>query len=325
MSFTSLIDKFPAIKILVIGDIMLDHYIIGDVHRISPEAPVPVVVAQKDTYTLGGAANVALNLSNLDIETLILGYCANDDAGLKIYNAFGENGIKPVLQLTEPGPQTIVKTRVIIRGQQLCRIDREGARELYDLEKTTAFENDFLQAVEQVDAVILSDYAKGVVTQSLVNKLVATKKFLSGALFVAADPKPVRKLNLSGLSLLTPNKSEACELAELNGSEKETTPLEDVCRLIYEKYQPRLLIITLGAEGMAVSVAGKLIRILPTVARQVFDVSGAGDTVVSILTASLAAGADPVEAATLANIAAGAVVSKHGTAAITLKELRSLV
>jgi rfaE bifunctional protein kinase chain/domain len=326
MNLTQLLEGLVSVKVLIIGDVMLDHYVWGDVQRISPEAPVPVVHVNRDTYTAGGAANVALNLANLGVKTSIIGHCANDDAGRRLKKIFSDNKIVSILPATESSVPTIIKTRVIIRGQQLCRIDREASRELYNVEERTGF-NDLLEAeIASADAVIISDYAKGVVTQSLINKILDNTRHKDGSLLTAIDPKPSRRLNFSGIGLLTPNRNEALELAEQPaGHPDDVYPLDEICNSIHDKYHPRLLVVTLGAEGMAICSEGAVLKKLPTEARQVFDVSGAGDTVIAILTASLAAGASPFDAATLANIAAGCVVSHMGTAPITFDELKSAI
>jgi D-beta-D-heptose 7-phosphate kinase/D-beta-D-heptose 1-phosphate adenosyltransferase len=326
MVLTDLLLRLKNVKVLVIGDVMLDHYIWGDVLRISPEAPVPVVNANKDTYTAGGAANVALNLANLGIKTSVLGYCTNDEAGARLFEIFNANGIAPVLTNVANKAPTIIKTRVIIRGQQLCRIDREASRELYNIEATPDFDSMLAEVLDKVDAVIISDYAKGVITQSLVKKIIQHPKVTGDGLLIAVDPKPSRKLDYSGVGLITPNRSEGLEMAEINLNHYDDPyPLEEVCININQKYHPKMLVITLGAEGMAICSDGKIRQHLPTVAKQVFDVSGAGDTVIAILTASLAAGANVVEAATLANIAAGCVVSHMGTAPVTREELMAAI
>lgn len=326
MDFNYLTSSFRKLKVLVVGDIMLDHYIWGDVTRISPEAPVPVVHVNKDSYTAGGAANVALNLANLGIQTSVLGHCAQDEAGNKLAEIFRVNNIQQLLEVREGNVPTIIKTRVLVRGQQLCRIDRESSREKYNVEQYEGFEALFSKALEEVNAVIISDYAKGVVTQSLIDKLVEHPRHRNGSLLIAVDPKPSRRLNYHEVGLLTPNRNEALELAEIAAPQPdEDYPLEEICTAIENKFHPRLLVVTLGAEGMAICNEGLVVNRLPTEARQVFDVSGAGDTVIALLTASLAAGASPIEAATLANIAAGVVVSHMGTAPITQLELEEAI
>ncbi|GAA4914663.1 bifunctional ADP-heptose synthase [Mucilaginibacter defluvii] len=321
MNLTYLLKNLNTVKVMVIGDMMLDHYVWGNVTRISPEAPVPVVHVADDSYTAGGAANVALNLTNLGVETHIIGHCVKDDAGerlLKILADKNVNYISPEVLFQSP---TIVKTRVVIQSQQLCRIDREGQREFYAIDSSPDFEKMLGTAMSEVDAVIVSDYAKGVITQSLLDSVLKIANSMPN-LLVAVDPKPARRLSFSGVGLLTPNRNEALELAELPAPAiGEKYPLDEVCRRIHEIYNPETLIVTLGADGMAISEKGEVIEHLPTVARQIFDVSGAGDTVIATLTAAMAAGASAAEAARLANAAAGCVVAHLGTAPVLADEL----
>ena len=314
------------VKILVIGDIMLDHYIWGDVYRISPEAPVPVVSVSKDTYTAGGAANVALNLANLGIKTQLAGYYSKDDAGTRLIKILHESGVLLLPNESELNAPTIIKTRVMVRNQQLCRIDRETSQEHYSIGgKGDLFEYRINEMLDSVDAVIISDYAKGVVNQELVDYII-TYASNKKSLLVALDPKPLRKLNFRGIGLLTPNRIEALELAGIyNFSEHDKYPLDEICRKIDELYAPKLLVITLGADGMAICKNGQVIEILPTEAREVFDVSGAGDTVIATLTAALVAGLSPHGAARFANAAAGCVVGHMGTVPINLFELKEAV
>ncbi|MEO0018322.1 MAG: hypothetical protein RLZZ522_1605 [Verrucomicrobiota bacterium] len=320
MTTAALLDAFPALRILVIGDVMLDHYIWGEVSRISPEAPVPVIHVMRETHTAGGAANVALNLAALGVNAALIGTLGDDDAGRKLQATLAAAGVDARGCRTDPAAPTIVKTRVIARTQQVCRIDREAERRAY----TAAAPDDMLTAaLAGVDAVILSDYAKGVVTQALIDRLIPLAA--AHGVLVAVDPKPARHLDFHGAGLVTPNRHEALELAGLpEPGVGDIYPLEEVCRRIYELHAPKLLVITLGADGMAVCREGKVEAILATAAREVFDVSGAGDTVIATLTAALAAGALPVAAARLANLAAGIVVSHMGTATASRRELLEL-
>lgn len=323
-SLTSLLEGLTKTRVLVIGDLMLDHYIWGDVFRISPEAPVPVVHVTRDTFTAGGAANVALNLAGLGVQTSILGHYAPDEAGHRLAHLLSESGVEilPSAKFSD-APPTITKTRVIVRNQQLCRIDREVAAQSYGADTNADLLALLDKALDGVNAVILSDYAKGFVTQPLVDYLLNAAQQRS-ELLIAVDPKPSRRLSFRGAGLITPNRSEALELAGLAEVHRdEAYPLEEVCRRIYETYHPHLLVVTLGAEGMAICQEGKVIENLPTEAREVFDVSGAGDTVIATLTAAIASGANPAQAARLANAAAGCVVAHMGTAPVAIEELRS--
>ena len=318
----ALLEKLHSLRILVIGDLMLDHYIWGDVHRISPEAPVPVIHVVRDSWAAGGAANVALNLAGLGVTTRILGYVGNDEAGVRLRDLLVEQNIEilPTCSATSSSPPTIVKTRVIARTQQLCRIDREQAHCHYQIDAATDFDSLLAGALADCDAVILSDYAKGVITQEMIDNVL--KHARSRNLLVAIDPKPTRELLIRDAGLLTPNRSEALQLAGLPEPHPgEPYPLEAACQAIHDRHAPDILILTLGADGMAVSRVGRIEAVLPTQAREVFDVSGAGDTVIATLTAAIAAGATPIDAARLANTAAGIVVAHMGTVPIRRAEL----
>jgi D-beta-D-heptose 7-phosphate kinase/D-beta-D-heptose 1-phosphate adenosyltransferase len=319
MTISKMLSAMQDIKILVIGDLMLDHYIWGDVHRISPEAPVPIVNAARESHTAGGAANVALNLASLGIPVSLAGSLGIDGPGEKLLGILDGAGIDTSLCITESHRPTIVKTRVIVRNQQLCRIDHEAAASLYSIDPTAAL----LSAIEATDAIIVSDYAKGVISQPTLNAVLDHAK--EHGKTIAIDPKPSRKLKFEGASLITPNRHEALELAGLAEPRiGEPYPLDQICRHIHQRHSPELLIITLGADGMAISRNGKVELTLPTQAREVFDVSGAGDTVIATLTAALVSGASAEDATKLANLAAGVVVSRIGTATVTTKDLRGL-
>lgn len=317
MNPLEIINAFGSLRVLVIGDLMLDHYIWGEVQRISPEAPVPIVHTQRQTYTAGGGANVALNLASLGVTVRLAGTIGDDSAGRQLRELLADSEVDTELCLQASCP-TIVKTRVIARTQQLCRIDHEGAPQAYALPTSP----DLRAAIEDCDALILSDYAKGAVTQALLDDLLAQAR--QHGKIVSLDPKPASKLEFHGVGLLTPNRHEALGLAGLpEPNHGEPYPLEAICRKIHDRHSPELLIITLGADGMAIGRDGTIDCVLPTEAREVFDVSGAGDTVIATLTAALATGASPVEAAQLANQAAGIVVSKIGTARVDPDELRA--
>lgn len=316
----SIISQFPRLRIVVIGDLMLDHYIWGDVHRISPEAPVPVVHASRDSWAAGGAANVALNLANLGVQTTVIGHLADDDAGHRLHQILLDHGVAaPRKPVSSPAP-TIIKTRVMARGQQLCRIDREAPTHAYMVSQGRDFSGILSESLATADAVILSDYAKGMIHQEIVDLVLAERE--KTRCLVAIDPKPSRHLRLRNAGLLTPNRAEALELAGITGVHPdEEYPLDLICRKIHEIYAPELLVITLGAEGMAVCRDGCVQERIPTQAREVFDVSGAGDTVIAALTAALASGATPGNAARIANFAAGCVVAHMGTAPVDRNEL----
>jgi D-beta-D-heptose 7-phosphate kinase/D-beta-D-heptose 1-phosphate adenosyltransferase len=203
------------------------------------------------------------------------------------------------------------------RNQQLCRLDREAGRDAYRLPSDVA-EAFLAERVRQADAVIVSDYAKGVVTGDLVRRV---QELAGPDKLVAVDPKPRADLTFEGVGLMTPNRAEALQLAHCTDADTTGFPAETVCSRIYAAYRPALLVITLGADGMLISTQGRPDRQVSTAAREVFDVSGAGDTVIAVLTAALAAHATPDEAVHLANLAAGVVVGKIGTATATAAEI----
>jgi rfaE bifunctional protein kinase chain/domain len=317
MNAREFLERIKDLRVLVIGDAMLDHYILGDAHRISPEAPVPIIHVTGDQHTAGGAANVALNLAALGASVGLAARIGEDSHGRELIAILHRHGVATGHCLCAAGASTIVKTRVVARGHQLCRIDREDPRDAYQLRPG---EEALAAMFEGAGAVIVSDYAKGVIGQELLDRVLARAR-TSGTL-VAADPKPSRHLDYHGVGLLTPNRHEALELAGLpEPAPGEAYPLDEVFARIHAAHAPDLLAVTLGAGGMAIGGGGRVAHKLPTVARDVFDVSGAGDTVIAVLTAALAVGADPAAAAALANHAAGIVVSKTGTATVVPAEL----
>ncbi len=316
----ALLKKIARLRILVIGDVMLDHYIWGDATRISPEAPVPVIDVARDTWTAGGAANVALNIASLGARCTVAGFIGSDDAGARLTTILHE---RRICTLPTPGAApTIVKTRVVVQHQQLCRLDREAPPEAYQLEPKAA-EALLKKEIAAADAVILSDYAKGILTDDLIARV--TKIARDSGTFVALDPKPKRKLAFHGLDLITPNKRESLQLAGMEWAPHTRYPAAEVCARLNDLYATRHLVITLGEDGMLLSSGGRIIKTIPTAAREVYDVSGAGDTALAGLVLALCAGARLEVAAQVANAAAGVVVAKLGTATVTPNELIAYV
>lgn len=297
---------------------MLDHYIWGDASRISPEAPVPVVDVTKDSFAAGGAANVALNIASLGGSAVLAGWTGKDEAGVKLSEILTAAKVERCNGFVSENLPTIRKTRVMVRNQQLCRIDREADAESYRLDGKEALDT-IQSAVSDCAAVLLSDYGKGAVRDGIVEAVL--RKAEQQGVPVALDPKPRRRLRFSGIDVITPNRTEALELAGFSSQHRGAFPYEEVCAQIWENYQPGSLVITLGAEGILLSTEGRVDQIIPTYARQVFDVSGAGDTVIASLLLALSAGADLVTAARLANLAAGVVVAKVGTATVNSEEI----
>jgi D-glycero-beta-D-manno-heptose-7-phosphate kinase len=312
----ALIKKISGLRILVIGDLMLDHYIWGDATRISPEAPVPVIDIARDTWTAGGAANVAINITSLGARCTVLGFIGDDEAGTKLRSVLGEKGVDAI---ATPGTgTTILKTRVMVQHQQLCRLDRESLPSHYAV-SGKAIAPLLAKAIKACDAVILSDYAKGVLSDDVVAQ--ATKLARAEGKFIALDPKPKHQLSFSGLDLITPNKREALQLAGIEPQPGVKFPAAAVCELLNKKYATKNIVVTLGEDGMLLSASGKVLTTIPTAAREIYDVSGAGDTALAGLVLALASGAGLEEAAHFANAAAGVVVAKLGTATVTPAEL----
>ncbi len=315
-----LLAKFPKLRVVVVGDVMLDEYITGSAHRLSPEAPVPVVVVEKETYVAGGSANVALNLVSLGAKAELCGWIGRDVAGDNLQKKLSQSGVAFDPRFARAESSTILKTRVVAGHQQLCRLDREGPPAIYALQATPA-RVWIEEKLAQADALIFSDYAKGALDPKVVCELTAVAQ--KRGVFVALDPKPRRPLEVKGLDLLTPNWKEALEMAGYSPeapSHSQPDP-KTVAEKIYGKYQPRFLVMTLGAEGMHISENGRGDHRVPTFARQVFDVTGAGDTVIAALTLALAAKASLEDAVKFANTAAGVVVGKFGTATATPEEI----
>ena len=319
-SLPALLKKISQLRILVVGDVMLDHYIWGDATRISPEAPVPVVDIARDSWTAGGAANVALNIASLGARCAVAGYFGQDEAGTKLTEILNDRKIATVP--TPGSAATIVKTRVLVQHQQLCRLDRERSPDAYQIDPA-AVEPLLRKEIGRCDAVILSDYAKGILSDALVARVTAMAR--GAGKLIALDPKPKRKLVFHGLDLITPNKRESLQLAGLDWAPHKPFPAAEVCARLHELYGTKHLVITLGEDGMLLSSNGRIVKTIPTAAREVYDVSGAGDTALAALVLALTAGATLETAAQFANAAAGVVVAKLGTATVTPDELIAYV
>jgi D-glycero-beta-D-manno-heptose-7-phosphate kinase len=309
--------------VLVIGDAMLDHFIRGSVARISPEAPVPVLDFEGESFMPGGAANVARNLTALRVPAELLGTAGCDPAAGQLRELLSEYRIGCRGLLSDRARATSVKTRVVAHKQQVVRIDRE-TRDGLSPGLTRRLVEIVRSLIGGTAAVIVGDYGKGVVTQPLLDEL--KNLCHSRGVWLSLDPKPVHQLDLSGLSLITPNRKEAFELADLPDETRQANPLADanlmrVADRLLNELRPALLLITLGELGMLLCRHGQKPFHIPTVAQEVFDVSGAGDTVIATFTLAVAGGASPVEAAIISNHAAGIVVGKTGTATVAPEEL----
>ena len=309
--------------VLVVGDVMLDQFIWGSVSRISPEAPVPVLDFARESFMPGGAANVARNLVSLATPAELFGAIGTDDAARKLLKLLGEQAIGCAGLVKTAARHTSIKTRIVAHQQQVVRVDRETRGSL-DAKTTASLLAEFKRKIGRADAVIVGDYGKGVVTQPLLDAIKTSCH--ERGVWLSLDPKPVHHLDLSRLSLITPNRKEAFELADLADDTRNADPLADqnllrAAEKLLTELRPALLLGTLGELGMLLCQRGRKPIHIPTVAQEVFDVSGAGDTVIATFTLAVAAGASPLEAALLSNHAAGIVVGKVGTATTTPEEL----
>jgi D-glycero-beta-D-manno-heptose-7-phosphate kinase len=310
-------------RILVLGDVMLDQFIWGGVSRISPEAPVPVLDFQRESFMPGGAANVARNLSSLGVPTELFTIVGQDGPARQLRSLLREQHVGCAGLIAHRERPTSIKTRIVAHQQQVVRVDRECRQEL-DQKAARRLMKALEPRLKRAAGLIVGDYGKGVVTQSVLDDL---KKLCRAAgIWLSLDPKPVHHLNLTGLSLITPNRKEAFELSGLPDETRAANPLQDINLIrtagrLLNEISPALLLITLGEQGMLLCRRGENPLHIPTVAQEVFDVSGAGDTVIATFTLAIAAGASPLEAAILSNHAAGAVVGKVGTAIVTPEEL----
>jgi len=319
----TILKRFPKQHILVVGDVMLDQFLWGKVNRISPEAPVPVVEVSRESYFPGGAANVARNLRALGGRVSVLGIVGDDHAGEVLRNLLTEQGVETEGLLVDDLRPTTLKTRVVAQHQQIVRFDRERVTPL-----PVTLENVLVGAYERmfdsVSAVVFEDYAKGLLSESLLARL--HRMALRRRKVTTADPNARHLLRYSRLTAITPNRMEAFAAAGVASREPAADPLKDeallqVGKVLLRKWKPDNLLITLGEYGMCLFRAGKKPHHIPTVEQEVFDVSGAGDTAIATLTLALASKARAVEAAELANHAAGVVVGKLGTATCSPGEL----
>jgi D-beta-D-heptose 7-phosphate kinase/D-beta-D-heptose 1-phosphate adenosyltransferase len=313
----SLIEKFSKVKVLVVGDVMLDRYWWGSVSRISPEAPVPVVALEKTSYAAGGAANVAANIAGLGAVPYLAGITGNDAEADLLEGKLSETGISHKILIRCENRSTTVKTRIVAHSQQVARIDQETVFPIEDERADSVFD-EIAPLFEEIDAVVISDYAKGFLTPDLLARLIS----LAGEkqkLFLV-DPKGGDYTKYSGASVLTPNSREAYNAC---GFEKfSDATLETVGKMLIEKLRLDGLLITQGEHGMTVfDESGKTINLTAS-ARNVYDVTGAGDTVIASLSVAMSAGLSLAEAAEFANVSAGLVVEQVGTTAITKEMLR---
>jgi rfaE bifunctional protein kinase chain/domain len=312
-----LLQRFRKTTLLVVGDIMVDEFIWGTVSRISPEAPVPVVAVTHEDLMLGGAANVVHNVHSLGGRVLLAGLVGDDLMGKMIRELLSEQGINRGGLVEEAGRPTTVKTRIIAHSQQVVRFDRESRDPISAQSQEHLI--DYIDTQwNRVDGVIIADYGKGLIIPDLMD-FIMNKKRSDGKL-VAVDPKVNNFAFYTGATILTPNRFEAEAAA---GREiRDEKSFMEVGNQLLERFASQAILITRGEEGMALFERDGTVTAVPTVAKEVYDVTGAGDTVISALTLALAGGSTFPEAAVLANYAAGIVVGKVGTATVTPEELK---
>lgn len=318
--FKVAIQKLSSTNVLVIGDLILDEYLFGQVSRISPEAPVPVVWVRKEDITLGGAGNVVKNLHSLGSSIQVIGRCGVDEKGIHLNKLLTNEGIpeSDIFLLKSESIPTILKTRILAGHQQVCRVDREENYPLSHKEEEELFIV-VQKFISKASAVILSDYDKGLLSAEFIQRIL--EECTKQGKIVTVDPQVNHFFQYKNISIMTPNHHEAGKaIGKILDSD---LTIEDAFLEISEILKPTALMITRGEKGMSVFLArDKSIHHIPTVAREVFDVTGAGDTVISVYTAFHAAGLDEVEAAIVANAAAGVVVAKLGAAVATIEEIQ---
>jgi len=306
------------LPILVLGDLMLDRYIWGDTARISPEAPVPVVEARDETLRLGGAANVARNIRSLGGRPWLVGVVGDDPFGQDLRREIGANGIAADRIFTDPTRRTTTKTRIIARHQQVVRVDREDAREIGEI-AAERVRGAVLAAARGAAGIVISDYGKGVIVKEILDDLLAAAR--ARAVPVCVDPKETHFFSYRGATVLTPNLMEAG--IAFGRKIGDRAALREAGHTLRSRLDAQSLLITQGEAGMTLFEADGSETHYPAVATEVFDVTGAGDTVVSTFAMVAAAGGSLKQAALLANHAAGIVVREIGTATATPAEIQA--
>ncbi|MEW5948073.1 MAG: D-glycero-beta-D-manno-heptose-7-phosphate kinase [Thermodesulfobacteriota bacterium] len=310
------VNRFHAVKIMVIGDVMMDEFIWGKVSRISPEAPIPVVDVRDESRMLGGAGNVVHNICSLGAQASLCAVVGRDEMGRRVVRELRKLGCTTEGIVVDESRPTTVKTRIVAHGQQVVRFDREN-REKISEESIGKILYCVRDNLADTSAVIISDYAKGVICPKLMDGLRALLS--KNKVIWAVDPK-VRDVRLfKGVTIFTPNQLEAESITGIRIDSDES--LGRAGEKLKKLVQCKAALVTRGEAGMALIEKGQGVYLIPTVAKEVYDVTGAGDTVIAVMTLGLAAGLTPREAATLANFAAGIVVGKIGTATVRAVEL----
>ncbi len=314
------ISRFNDVKILVIGDLILDEFVWGDTSRISPEAPVPVVLVERESLMPGGAANVASNIRALGAKAYLVGAVGRDEDGRRLEKILKEKGVDLEGVISDSERPTTLKTRVIARHQQVVRIDREKISPLSGPVNKEII--DYIrEKIEEVDGIIIEDYGKGVITPGLLKEIVPLAKRRDK--IITVDPKEEHISYYKGVTAITPNRKEAEAMGGIKAKDDES--LNRLGRALLGRLKLKAAVITLGEQGMRVFERGGKMTQIPTVAQEVFDVSGAGDTVIAAFTVSLGAGAKMIEAAHISNFAGGIVVGKVGVATTSQAELKARI
>lgn len=308
-----LLDAMAPLRIAILGDLMLDRYLLGDVERISPEAPVPIVSVAEERSVPGGAANVAANILALGATPILAGVVGDDSPGELLRATLAALGIGLECLVTVTGRPTTTKTRILARGQQVVRIDREVTNPLPG-QSRQALLSALRPQLGGIDVLVISDYDKGVIDAELAAELIEEARRMT--IPVVVDPKRHHFFDYAGATMLTPNRREL-DTAFGRATISDDPDFEEE----RQRLQVEHLLVTLGAEGIALASKGAPLRRSPSIAREVFDVSGAGDTVTAWAAAVLGAGGTAAEAAWLANLAAGVEVGKLGTATVSGTEL----
>src|SRR5881396_1306666 len=318
-----ILDRAPSMRITVVGDLMLDEFVWGKVGRISPEAPVPVVEVTGESFYPGGAANVARNLREFVDQVAVIGMLGKDRSGRQLRELLAEQNIDTSSAIEDESFCTIVKTRIIALHQQVVRVDRERivAPSPAQIPKVIAAVRN---SIRETDAIIFEDYGKGFVTSELVAQ-IAREARMAGKI-VAADPNPRHSVDWRGVTVVKPNRGEAFLASGVPWREPHEAPAKDADlrragEALLKKWETKHVLVTLGEHGMMLFQQNEAPHYIPTKARQVFDVSGAGDTAIALFTLGLVCGATPIEAAEIANHASAVVVSKLGTATVSQDEL----
>jgi rfaE bifunctional protein kinase chain/domain len=315
------IEGFSKTRVLVVGDVMVDHYVWGSVSRISPEAPVPVVNVTRESVLLGAAANVVNNIHALGGKVSVCGVIGEDDAGRQLQQMLGNRGIPTEGLIVEPERRTTIKTRVIAHHQQVVRFDRENKEGISRETRRRIFSHLVEHVKSGLDAIVVSDYCKGVVTKELVRDIVSLAR--KHGIIVSVDPKIAHFGIYNGVTILTPNTKEASLGSHIEIDDDAS--LLKAGQTLLRKLSSNALLITRGEHGMSLFERSGRITHIPTDARDVFDVTGAGDTVISTLTLAMAAGASMINAARIANFAAGIVVGIVGTATVSPVQLKQRI